>query len=209
MGCLTPALVPLSPSSPSLSSPVPLFLPLYFIFPFLLLHDCAVSLDVNNDTYISLLVGGVNEFNIMVYNGGSIGSIAKRSVHEDHDVCPSHLSLSLPYSLFAIIVLLLSFDYQHELVVEPPIEDLPTSEFTFKTDFSEYNLKPHTGPQVLQASVQFPTERFASAKEAVVVQPVRFEEFTEPPTREESRSEYVSSLLLPSTFSLFDLSFLF
>ena len=64
-----------------------------------------MSLDVNNDTYISLLVGGVNEFNIMVYNGGSIGSIAKRSVHEDHDVCPSLLSLAL----YLILSLLLSF----------------------------------------------------------------------------------------------------
>ena len=52
-----------------------------------------MAVDVNQDSVAGVLNGGVNEFNALVYNGGSIGSApAKRSVDAEQHAPEKHKS---------------------------------------------------------------------------------------------------------------------
>jgi len=124
-------------------------------------QETSVSVDTNKDSSISVLSGGVNEYTIMKFNGGSIGSAhAKRS--ENPEI----------------------------LLWEPPMSDIPShSNSTHQIDYSSLNLKPHNGSQFLSLSVRHPTEIFAEESLAFVTGHTTSSRYTGSETQERREGE--------------------
>jgi len=134
----------------------------------------SVKVDTNSDSSYTILKGGPNEYNMLVFNGGgAIGSASyKRSEHASSE----------------------------PLWDEPEIKDIPTNPVVDRTDFTHLNLKPHHGPQKLQSKDRFPRELFTS-EESFLAQGQVQPNSVSPFVRTQDRRDLVNPLPIPFTYN--------
>jgi hypothetical protein len=106
--------------------------------------QASVSANLNCDGTIGTLAGGNNEYSALIFNGGSIGTAAKRDVTE-----------------------------REELIYEPPIDLIPAPPSNHPIE-ALASLKPHVDGKQFLTSTKFFPDIIKNKEQAVEVKPEGF-----------------------------------
>jgi hypothetical protein len=139
----------------------------------------SVSANLNCDGTIGTLAGGNNDYNALIFNGGSIGSAAKRDVAArdvaardvaardvaEHDVAERDVAEERERDVAG--------EREEELIYEPPIDRIPAPPSNHRIE-ALASLKPHVDGRQFLTSTKFFPDIIKSKEHAVEVKPEGF-----------------------------------